>query len=415
MDQPLRPGLEALCQGAEGDALGPWIAGPPRPAGESGPGGAPGAEASATRAIRAGKGPLASVVCLAGGPAGPVAAPKSLAVRAGKARPGFTPLHRPGLVVGLVLGGLVVTAGYGVYNGMATMDRLANLAEQDQSIREYNAARNVLVRHLAKDRGGGLARLKSYAAWMDRKQREQDQDQGQDQGPAVSRGEIVYTPPDGGPAQRTHVKAVLGDLRRQVDQDIHAMEEWTPPPLLKGYEDSRFEQADLLASRLPVSALMAAGLLALIVWSALAYRNLAALGVPFTSFKPGTVPLLWFAPVANLFLPCSVMGEIWNGSAPSRLRDASSLHLPVVGLWWPMLLAGIALLAISISRMSVAVGVAQMARAAELAVYADIGSMMVGALTLALVAGVSWNQLRRYNLAMTMEQHLGPGELWRRD
>jgi hypothetical protein len=87
----------------------------------------------------------------------------------------------------------------------------------------------------------------------------------------------------------------------------------------------------------------------------------------------------------------------------------------VVGLWWLALLAACILLAFSISRMAVAIGPAMMVAATRYALYADLGAIVVGVLTLGLVVAASWNQSRRYRLVVTTVQELGPSAAWHRD
>lgn len=78
---------------------------------------------------------------------------------------------------------------------------------------------------------------------------------------------------------------------------------------------------------------------AFLVWQCKAHRNLSALGSEGLRFGSATALVWWFVPVAVLWLPHSVVQEIWRGSDPTvpvgdsrawRLRHASML----VHGWW---------------------------------------------------------------------------------
>ncbi|MCD6304324.1 MAG: DUF4328 domain-containing protein, partial [Planctomycetes bacterium] len=202
-------------------------------------------------------------------------------------------------------------------------------------------------------------------------------------------------------------RAELQELRSKVAEEIARQERWTPPPRLRGYDDLTFQAGEILTSRLPGGLTFLAGLVALIVWSTLAYRNLPYLEAAGPSFRAVLVPLLWLIPVINLFLPCALMGEIWHGSDPRRLRHAAGLRLPVIGFWWPVLLAAVGLFVIGVYRMKVAMGIEQMVRATHFVMYSDIALVTAAVLTLTVVVAASWNQSRRYRLVTTLRQYLG--------
>jgi hypothetical protein len=327
-------------------------------------------------------------------PSGGAARAAAASAREAMQRGGFRPLEKPAAVAVVLLAGLVVAAGYAVRCDLGGLDGFLELQKQNRFIREHNHARSVLIQHLLKARGGRLARLKGYAQWMDQKQQQ---------------GVVVFTSQDGQsitqtipPADEEQVE--LGDLRERVASDIEAIEKWTPPALLPGHDDLGFDTGELLISRLPVALGYACALVGLILWSTCAYRNLVVLQAPPTSFHWRKVPLLWIAPLANLFLPCAVMGEIWHGSDPGKLRNRGSLRLPVIGFWWPLVLTGLALVAVGVYRMTTAIGIDTMVDATRWALYADLGAILVGLITLALVAAGSWNQSRRYKLVAAWQQ-----------
>ena len=300
----------------------------------------------------------------------------------------------------MALAALVGVAGYAVRDDLRKLSSLQGLEVRNESVHDYNYSRNILVRHLTRDANSGLARLKGYAAWMDTK---------------TEKGVVVFTPEGGGPGTRSVVKVDLGDLRRRVAHDIQAMEGWTPPPPMKDYDGLRFETGELAASRLPVGLMFALALASVAVWSILANRNLVALEASARCSRALAVVACWLVPVANLYLPSAVMGDIWQGSDPRALGKPRRFRLPVVGLWWLTLLATISLLAFAVLRMIPATGPTRMVSAVRYALYADLGMIVVAVLTLGLVVTASWNQARRYRLVRKTIEELGPAKAWQSD
>ncbi|MGB2822035.1 MAG: DUF4328 domain-containing protein [Phycisphaerae bacterium] len=385
------------------DSFGLWL-GPRSPSAATKPTGPPKNESgvsrdiSALRAFRAGKGPLASLVSALDAPDPAAGALPALPQWDRKAS--ITPLKGPATASLVTLMALAVAAGYAVRSDLRTLWALRHLESKNQSIHEYNYSRNILVRNLARDTRSGMARLKGYDAWMDNK---------------IERGVIVFTPQDGQAETRRLMDSDFADHRPPLLDEVELTGVWTPPPPLKNYDDLRFERAEMLSSRLPVSTMLALAVAAMIVWSIFASRNLPALDAPALCTRPLAVLASWLTPVANLYLPCAIMGDIWQGSDPRTYGRSRQFRLPVVGLWWLAMLAACILLAFSISRMAVAIGPAMMVAATRYALYADLGAIVVGVLTIGLVIGASWNQSRRYRLVVTTTQELGPSAAWHRD
>jgi len=328
-------------------------------------------------------GPLAA---LAGGamlPAPRPEAPLSATPMLVTDRP-FRPLERPAAMTLVLLAALAVAGAYAVHVDLRSAAALGALENQNASIREYNRTRNVLVRHLAQRRAGRLARLKDLAQRMGR---------GQEEGSAV-----ILPGADGRPEAKGFVRVDLADVRREIDWDIAEIEEWTPPPPVQGYDEMTFASADLLASRLPVALGLAGAMAGLIGWCFCAYANLPALGAGPTSFRPLAAVACWLLPVGNLFMPCAIMGEVWHGSDPQRLRAPNGFRLPVAGFWWLAVLASVVLLAMSMTRMASAEGIAAMVDAAEFTVYADGAAAGVAVVTAMVVLAASLNQSRRRRL-----------------
>src|SRR6187551_1814201 len=49
-----------------------------------------------------------------------------------------------------------------------------------------------------------------------------------------------------------------------------------------------------------------------LLWMGRAYHNLSRSDVGKLEYSPGWAVGAWFIPIVNLFMPCSVMDEIWN-------------------------------------------------------------------------------------------------------
>lgn len=68
-----------------------------------------------------------------------------------------------------------------------------------------------------------------------------------------------------------------------------------------------------------------------------AFRNLASLNAPATDNSEWQVIWAWFIPVANIFIPFSVVREIWKGSDPEVLDGVAwkqSKGSKLVAAWW---------------------------------------------------------------------------------
>jgi len=375
------------------DSFGLWLgpdneptASPPT---KATPAPAASADVSAIRAIRAGRGPLASVVRSPGAKTpGEAASVEEREVTAPAPIGHFRPLEKSAAVLLIAVAGLLVGGSYAIRADLRAMAGLQTLERQNALIREYNHARSILVQHLARDRKGEMDRLRGYAEWMDEK------------APRDDGGVIVFTPQGTVDGPKNVVRVDLGDLRDQVAHDIEAVGSWSPPAPIKDYNDLRFSTAELLASRLPTGATLALVLVALMVWSTLAYGNLPCLQAQSDCSRPHLVPLFWLTPGLNLYLPALVMADIWRESDPHRLHRPKSLGPPVISLWWLALLGAIGLMAFAVHQMVQALGITLMVRAAKFALYADIAVVAIGTLTGVLVVTASWNQVRRRRLAL---------------
>lgn len=407
-EEPAQTKPRTAPQAAEDD-FGPWLAesaqpveAVPRRPGQDGP--APADDSSGRRAWawqphRAGKGPLASVVT---DPVTLAEPTRRQSAADGYADDrGFRSIENPTIVAVLLLAALVVAGAHALHCDLRRLPALRELATYNESIHDYNHARNVLARHLAHQRQGRLAQLRGYADWMAKRQEQ---------------GVVVYVPADNGePVRRSVAKVDFGDLRRQVDHDIAEVEEWIPPMPLPSYDRLRFGTPELLTAHTPVVTAFACALASLIAWSFLAHRNLRPLQAPDTSFRAAYVPLCWLVPVLNVVLPCAAMGEIWHGSNPGRLRNPKGLRVPVIGFWWFLVVAGTVLMAVGVSRTITAIGVEQMAEATHFAVYAHAAAIVIGVLTAGLLVATCLNQSRRIRLVATLEETIGAGENWRSD
>jgi hypothetical protein len=72
-----------------------------------------------------------------------------------------------------------------------------------------------------------------------------------------------------------------------------------------------------------------------LMWVYRTNRNARALGADGMKYTPGWSVGWFFVPVANLWMPCLVMQELWRATSPElirRWRQASGSTF--VGIWW---------------------------------------------------------------------------------
>jgi len=334
-------------------------------------------------AHRAGKGPLASVV-QAPGAVAPESHPPG-------ERP-FVSVDRPAIMTILFLASLVVAGAYALHCDTRWLPALEDLRQHNESIRSYNRSRNVIVQHLARQQAGRRSRLKQYAGLFDG---------------GRQKGSIRIIGPDG---QAIGQPAAAAPQAAPVA--VGAAADWAPPLPLASYDSVRFETSELLASRLPMAMALLCALVCLMLWSYCAYQNLEPLQAGATSFRPWGVLVCWLIPLANVFLPCAVIGEVWHGSDPRKFRRPGGFRLPVVGFWWLLMLAGVTVIAIAAYRVTTATGIEEMVGATEFALHGDAAAIVIGVLTVALVAAASWNQNRRHQLVERAIECLGPPRAW---
>ncbi len=351
------------------------------------------------RSYRAGTGPLGSLSCVpcAGGGSPQPASAKAAA----KTEVADSVFITPTKAVAFALSSLMalgIVAAYCVRKDMAELGRFAELERIEHNIADHNHTRSLLIQHLARDRDGKLAHLRDHAEVLDGFQRR-------------TQTVVIFTPD--GEGDKSEAQA-LPELRRRIERDLENIEGWTPPPLLKDHDDMRYTMADLKVSRLPLGVMLAMVVVAMVIWSSLSMRNLPALQAPAGCFRPSRVPLCWLAPVANLYLPCAIVRDIWYGSEPTGLTNPDGLRLPVIGLWWLTFLGAIGMSGYAIYRMVTAVGVFMIGQAGKWILYADVTVLAMAATTFLIVAAASWNQSRRIAMVETMEAQLGPRRAWQR-
>lgn len=87
---------------------------------------------------------------------------------------------------------------------------------------------------------------------------------------------------------------------------------------------------------------IAAGMIAFLIWLHRVRANLPALGIEDARWTPGWAVGWWFVPVWWWFRPFQVVKEIWKASAPearpNSWRDASTPAL--LGWWWALYILG---------------------------------------------------------------------------
>ena len=77
---------------------------------------------------------------------------------------------------------------------------------------------------------------------------------------------------------------------------------------------------------------------AFLMWVSRASKNLSALGASNQKFSPEWAVLLWFIPIAQLWVPYKVTKEIWVESHPERLRPPAWFRV-----WWATWIVSIVL------------------------------------------------------------------------
>jgi hypothetical protein len=80
--------------------------------------------------------------------------------------------------------------------------------------------------------------------------------------------------------------------------------------------------------------LILAAAIAFPMWVHRVYRNLPSLGNPVPAATPGWAAGSYFVPIANLFIPCTIMAEIWRYSDPAQQDVIRKTSSPLVGIWW---------------------------------------------------------------------------------
>jgi hypothetical protein len=79
-----------------------------------------------------------------------------------------------------------------------------------------------------------------------------------------------------------------------------------------------------------------------LVWQYRAHGNLRVV-VPGTRFNGAVAVALWFIPVVNLVGPPLAMRELWRASHPEAQDWRKAWTIPVLWLWWLLVLSAVAL------------------------------------------------------------------------
>lgn len=161
------------------------------------------------------------------------------------------------------------------------------------------------------------------------------------------------------------------------------------------------EEADVNDSRMmklayASLAMFLAFLFTYFLWKYRAYKNLYSLKARQIRSSPGGAVGWYFCPVVNLWKPCQVMNDIWDGSDPAKLEGAHTAASGFVLLWWLVWIADGVIGPIYFRMPEETVD--------ELiaATYAGIVGTIVSILSIVLTMGVIWvvskRQVRRRSL-----------------
>jgi hypothetical protein len=184
-----------------------------------------------------------------------------------------------------------------------------------------------------------------------------------------------------------------------VDQVVQRGE---PPSHAEGL---RLRNVAMVLS-VPTILITLAALVALLMWTHRAYRNLPALDAQQLRYSPGWAVGYFFIPILHLFRPYQVMREIWRESDPARLptsgespgiRAASSA---LVGWWWAMWIA--LLIVAQISYFLEHVSTVEQIERWWITVWMSffLNLLLIGEmiLTILMVRRIDRNQTRRHEL-----------------
>jgi hypothetical protein len=135
-----------------------------------------------------------------------------------------------------------------------------------------------------------------------------------------------------------------------------------------------------------------------VIWFHRAHANLKPLGARRLTFTSGWAAGCWFVPILNLYRPVQIAQEIWRNS--DMIFDGDDVGKPppnsgLIGCWWAMwIIAGVTG-QISL-RVSMAVNSPQSLKSAtEIAMAAEVASIMAAVLAFAVVSAIDSRQTMR--------------------
>ena len=192
-----------------------------------------------------------------------------------------------------------------------------------------------------------------------------------------------------------HAVVFLG-LLEQLNQGVDVSEE-------------TFLASDTIYGGIGILQLLAylATVVTFLMWFHRAHRNLPALGARSLKYTPGWAVGYFFIPIANLFIPCRVAYEIWNGSHPETIgrtftEGENAPGASLVGLWWGAFIVGNVLTtlftraSVSLQTMETA-GIEEFKYSALCDIVGTGATIPAALLAITLIRRIDRNQRQRQN------------------
>lgn len=135
-------------------------------------------------------------------------------------------------------------------------------------------------------------------------------------------------------------------------------------------------------------------------WFRRAYRNLPALGAEDLRFKPGWAVGAWFVPILGLIRPKMIANDIWRASDPDfSAASGNDWHdsavAPLLHWWWATFLISSMVSQASGRMLLTAETLSEQQRADQIAVGADIASIISGVVAILAVRALTRRQETR--------------------
>jgi len=161
---------------------------------------------------------------------------------------------------------------------------------------------------------------------------------------------------------------------------------------------SAIESADQIVMVVVIGSLVVSLISAItfLMWMHRAYRNLPALGAHNLRMTPGWSVGYWFIPIINLYRPFQAMTDIWKGSDPNGAVPNRPANPPsLVNLWWSLWIIILLVSNFGSVTFNNARNLNDAMRGDTILAWAEIGSIIMGVVTIAMVSKIDKNQTKR--------------------